>query len=182
MWLHSLRSGKILRLLIHGDLPTSVVFGTGISSSLRPVLLWWEQDLLILFHWAHLSIHLSVYPCLPHFPLSCLSCLLLPLSDTYSTRVITLGESCSYDWTWLTWWIRHYKLKHTHWGWAAVIDHWATALKYNDWIQSASSDGYLPSVQIFDTQSRTLVELVSVLFVTSTLLQITAQSNVNKLE
>lgn len=44
------------------------------------------------------------------------------------------------------------KPKHTRRGRTAAIDHWATALKYNEWIQSASGDGYLPSGQIFDTQ------------------------------
>lgn len=112
------------------------------------------------------SLRPSIYPYLPHFPSSCLSCLSLPLCDTYSTRALTLGESCSHDWTWLTQWIRHEKLYHTHWGWAAAIDHWATALKYNEGIQNASGDGYLPSGQIFDTQSRTLVGLLCLLFVT----------------
>lgn len=65
MWLHSLWSGKILRLLIHRDLPTSVVFVTGISSSLRPVLLWWEQALLMLFtELICPSIYLSLSPSL----------------------------------------------------------------------------------------------------------------------
>lgn len=61
----SLRSGKILRLLIHRDLPTSVVFVTGISSSLRPVPLWREQALLMLL--AELirpPIYLSLSPSL----------------------------------------------------------------------------------------------------------------------
>lgn len=58
---HSLRSGEILSLLIHRDLSTLVVFVTGISSSLRPVLLWREQALLILL--AEL-IRPSIYPSL----------------------------------------------------------------------------------------------------------------------
>ena len=60
--------------------------------------------------------------------------------------------------------------KHTQWGRAVCIDHWAAALKYNEWIQRASGDGYLPSGQIFDTQSRTLVELLDLLFVTDTVI------------
>lgn len=85
-----LRSGKILGLLIHRDLPTSVVFVTGISSSLRPVLLWREQALLMLLTEL---ICPSIYPSPSPFtfPSSCLSSLWLPLADTYSTRVLTLG-------------------------------------------------------------------------------------------
>ncbi len=65
MRLHSLRSGKILRLLIHRDLPTSVVFVAGISSSLRPVLLWREQALLMLLtELIRPSIYLSLSPSL----------------------------------------------------------------------------------------------------------------------
>lgn len=52
-------------------------------------------------------------------------------------------------------------------GRAAAINHWATALKHNGGIQRASGDGSLPSGQIFDTQSRALVELLGVFFATS---------------
>lgn len=61
----SLRSRRILSLLIHRDLCTSVVFVTGISSSLRPVLLWREQAfLMLLTELIRPSIYQSLSPSL----------------------------------------------------------------------------------------------------------------------
>lgn len=98
MRLHGLRLGKILCLLIHRDLPTSVVFVTGISSSLRPLLLWREQALLMLLTEL---IRPSIYPSLSPSLSLVLSVLSLAPPDLthYSTRALTLGESYSYDWT-----------------------------------------------------------------------------------
>lgn len=68
--LHRLRSAEIPCLLIHRDLSTSVVCVTGISSCLRPLLLWREQALLMLLTELirpsfYLSISPSLSPVLP---------------------------------------------------------------------------------------------------------------------
>lgn len=77
-------------------------FVSGISSSLRPTLLWREQALLMLpTELIRSSVYISLTSPRRVCPVSC------SLSDTSSTRALTLEESCSHDWTWLTLWMKH---------------------------------------------------------------------------
>lgn len=102
----SLRSAKIPRLLIHQDLPTSVAFGTGISSSLRPLLLWAEQALLMLpTELIRPFLHPSPSPSSPPVPVS----RFLPL--THGRAHKRPEKSCSCEWTWLTQWMRHERVQ-----------------------------------------------------------------------